>query len=183
MKMNIHYMNSTLKRFLVTLLLVAATATVCVSGRAQNKAASTPDDLRAVLEMMRSDVNTYKIAAINQAMALTAPEAEAFWPLYRQYEKELAAVGDRKVALIREYAALRAGGAIDQKTWDTLARSWLSNVQDRCDLWKRYQKKIAKAVSPMRAAQFLQVENQMALFIDLNIAAEMPVLGTVPSAK
>jgi lipid-binding SYLF domain-containing protein len=34
----------------------------------------------------------------------------------------------------------------------------------------------AKAVSPARAAQILQVEHQMALFIDLNIAAEMPAL-------
>jgi hypothetical protein len=50
-------------------------------------------------------------------------------------------------------------------------------VQDRLSLWKKYQKKISKAVSPMRAAQFLQVEHQMALFIDLSIASEMPVLG------
>ena len=41
------------------------------------------------------------------------------------------------------------------------------------------RKKIAKAVSPARAAQFLQVEHQMGLFMDLNIAAEMPALRTV----
>jgi hypothetical protein len=53
------------------------------------------------------------------------------------------------------------------------------NVQARLDLWKKYQRKIAKAVSPARAAQFLQVEHQIALFMDLNIAADMPALRMV----
>ncbi len=172
-----------MKNLLLTMLLMAGCAGVCLPGRCQDKAAAEPDDLRAVLEVMRSDVNGFKIRTINQVMAMTAPEAESFWPIYRQYEKELAAVGDRKAALLREFAALRAAGSIDQKTWDGLARRWLKNVQERLDLWKKYQKKISKAVSPMRAAQFLQVEHQMALFIDLSIASEMPVLGAPARGK
>jgi hypothetical protein len=163
-------------RFL-SLILGALITVPCLQGQAQTAPSAAPDDLRAVLEMLRSDVNGYKIRTINQVMSLTAQEAEAFWPIYRQYEKELAAVGNRKVALIREFAALRASGSIDQKTWNSLAQKWLKNVQDRLDLWKKYQKQIGKAVSPMRAAQFLQVENQMALFIDLSIASEMPAIG------
>ena len=58
-----------------------------------------------------------------------------------------------------------------------MAAQWLQNVQDRLDLWKKYCQQISDAVSPVRAAQFLQVENQMAIFVDLNIASEMPVVG------
>jgi hypothetical protein len=171
-----------MKRHYLPLFLIAAVTAMSLPCRAADPTAAEPDDLRAVLETMRSDVNGYKIRTLNQVMALTGAEAEAFWPLYRQYEKELAAVGDRKLALIREFAALRSAGTMDQKTWNTLAQQWLKNVQDRLDLWKKYQKQIAKAVSPMRAAQFLQVEHQMALFIDLNIASEMPVMGA-PAPK
>jgi hypothetical protein len=172
-----------MKSRLLALLLMAAVTAIGLPGRAQDATKAEPDDLRAILEMMRSDVNSYKIRTLNQVMALTGPEAEAFWPTYRQYEKQLAAVGDRKVALLREFAALRSAGTMDKKTWDSLARRWLKNVQDRLNLWKKYQKRIAKAVSPMRAAQFLQVEHQMALFVDLNIASEMPVLGTLAPEK
>lgn len=140
---------------------------------------AAPDDLRAVLEMLRSDVNSFKIRTLNQALQLTGPEAEAFWPVYRQYEKELAAVGDRKIALLREFGDRNRSGTFDNAAADALARRWLQNVQDRLDLWKKYHKRIAKAVSPARAAEFLQVEHQMALFIDLNIAAEMPALRGV----
>ena len=80
---------------------------------------------------------------------------------------------------MREFADRSANGALDNKAADRMAQQWLKNVQGRLDLWKKYRKKIAKAVSPARAAQFLQVEHQMALFIDLNIAAEMPALRTV----
>jgi hypothetical protein len=140
---------------------------------------SEPDDLRAVLETLRSDVNSYKVRVINQAMQLTGPEAEKFWPIYRQYEQELGRVADKKVALIREFSEHCSQGTLDNKAADTIAQQWLKNVEARLDLWKKYRKKIAKAVSPARAAQFLQVENQVALFMDLNIAAEMPVLRTV----
>jgi len=39
---------------------------------------------------------------------------------------------------------------------------------------------IREAVSPVRAAQFLQVENQMALFGDINIASEELAIGSKP---
>jgi hypothetical protein len=141
------------------------------------------DDVRATLELMRSDVNGTKIATLNQVMKLTAPEAEKFWPVYRQYEKELAAFGDRKLALIREFAAHHVNGTMDDQNSKVMAKKWLANVQDRLDLWKKYHKKISRAVSPIRAAQFLQVEHQMALFIDLNIASEMPVIGSANERK
>jgi hypothetical protein len=166
-----------MKRVLLSVILTALFAATGLPARAQGTAPAVPDDLRAILEMMRSDVNSFKIRTLNQVMALTGPEAERFWPVYRRYEKDLAAVGDQKVALLREFGMLRAAGTLDQKSWDSLAKRSIKNVEDRLSLWKKYQKKISKAVSPMRAAQFLQVEHQIALFIDLSIASEMPVIG------
>jgi lipid-binding SYLF domain-containing protein len=40
--------------------------------------------------------------------------------------------------------------------------------------------KRSEAVSPIRAAQFPQVENQRAIFMDLHIASDMPVVGMHP---
>lgn len=157
-------------------LAILAVSLLPMVSRAQGQAAAMPSDLRAMLEAYRSDMNTFKIQTLNQVMALSPEEAERFWPIYRRYEKDLAAVGERKVALIREFLALKEQGSIQAEGWQSLARKWLANVQERVDLWKRYQKRIAKDVSPMRAAQFLQVEHQIALVVDLSIASEMPVI-------
>ena len=173
-------MNTLIRRLALLAGIVFASSSLLA--QAQTEPADT-DDVRAYLEMLRSDVNATKIRTINQVMKLTGPEAEKFWPIYRKYEKELAAVGDRKLALIREFARLHVSGTLDNKQAADLAARWLKNTQERLDLWKKYHKQISKAVSPIRAAQFLQVEHQMALFIDLNIAAEMPVVGTKPPAR
>lgn len=138
----------------------------------------TADDSRAYFEVLRSDFNAGKVRALNQVMKLTVAEADKFWPIYREYEKDLAGVGDRKLALIREFLTHHKAGTLTDRNSKELAAQWLQNIQDRLDLWKKYHQEINDAVSPVRAAQFLQVENQMAIFVDLNIASEMPVVGS-----
>ena len=52
---------------------------------------------------------------------------------------------------------------------------------------KRTKQHNIQAVSPMRAAQFLQVENPMALFVDICVASEIPRVEqrgkAMPAAK
>ena len=143
----------------------------------------TADDARADLELLRSDFNTGKIRALNQAMKLTVPEADKFWPIYREYEKDLGSVGDRKAALVREFFAHHRSGTLTGQYSRELADQWLRNIQDRLDLWRKYHSEISESVSPVRAAQFLQVENQMAIFLDLSIATEMPVVRASPATN
>jgi hypothetical protein len=147
------------------------------------KAALTADDARAQLEVLRSDFNTTKIHTLNQVMKLTVEEADKFWPIYRSYEKELAAVGDRKLALLVEFMRQHQASTLTDQHSQVMATQWLQNVQDRLDLWKKYHRQISDAVSPVRAAQFLQVENQLAIFVDLNIASEMPMVGSAVERK
>jgi hypothetical protein len=177
-----------MKSHMQTLLggLACLAGVVFASGSLFAQASAEPadaDGIRAYFELLRSDVSATKIRTINEVMKLTGPEAEKFWPVYRKYEKELAVVAERKLALIREFAPLHFGGKLDDQQAAKLAARWLKNTQERLDLWKKYHKQISKAVSPIRAAQFLQAEHQMALFIDLNIAAEMPALGTIKPAQ
>jgi len=166
--------------------LAGLAGVVFASGSLFAQAPSEPSDaseFQTYFQLLRSDVSATKIRTINEVMKLTGPEAEKFWPVYRKYEKELTAVAERKLALIREFAPLHFSGRLDDQQAAKLAARWLKNTQERLDLWKKYHKQISKAVSPIRAAQFLQVEHQMALFIDLNIAAEMPALGTIKPAQ
>ncbi len=154
-------------------VLVLAPATA----DAQTTVTNAPDDARAYLEMLRSDFNTTKIRTINQAMKLTAPEADVFWPIYRQYENDLAAVSDRKLALIRDFFQHYKDGTLDNQMAKKMSGEWLDINQARLDLWKKYSRKISKALSPIRGAQFLQIENQTALFVDMAISSEMPAIG------
>ena len=54
-------------------------------------------------ELMRSDIRTKKASLIADRMKFTDREASAFWPVYRQYEADLAAINDKKVSIIKDY--------------------------------------------------------------------------------
>ncbi len=164
-----------MKRFWIPLMLCGVLATGDLAGGAQPGVAPMAGDLKAMLESLRSDVNGFKVRLLNDVMGLSNVEADKFWPIYRQYEKDMAALGDRRVEVIREFLALQEAGRMEDASWDSIARRSIANAESRLQLWKRYHKKIAKAVSPKRAAQFLQVEHQIALFVDLSIASEMPL--------
>jgi hypothetical protein len=142
-----------------------------------------PNEARAYFEVLRSDFHAGKVRALNDVMKLQVAEADKFWPIFRSYENELAPVSDRKLALIREFLTSRKAGTLTEDKAKELAIQWLQNAQDRLDLWKKYNQEISDNVSPIRAAQFLQVENQMGLFIDISIASEMPIAGRPPEKK
>ncbi len=179
----------TLKYFAIAALTGSIVASVAASrepaptppapapSSTQGTPAKKSDNLSEVLEMFRSDLNANKVRTLNQVMKMTAEEAAKFWPIYQKYEKELAAVGDRRVALIRQFVQLSNEGKLTDSSAAMMSEEWLQGEQDRLNLWKKYNKEIGAAVSPIRAAQFLQVEHQIALLVDINIASAMPAVG------
>ena len=169
---------------LFPLALSALALTGCASSGEKKPQVAQDDAVHEYFQVLRSDFNQTKIRTLNQVMKLTPEQAEKFWPIYRHYEQELAQVGDRKLALIREFFAHRQKGTLDDANSRDIATRWLQTGQDRLDLWKKYYEKISQAVSPIQAGQFLQAENQMALFIDMSIASEMPlVTGSTPKRQ
>src|SRR5262245_5348131 len=61
-------------------------------------------NLAAYAELLRSDLRTQKVAVITEVMGFNEVEDKAFWPLYREYETQLAKLNDERLAGIQEYA-------------------------------------------------------------------------------
>src|SRR5262245_57878962 len=90
-----------------SLVLVASAG--LLAGRsvlAAEPAAGTDLDalFRNYVESLRADVKSGKVEIYSRVMELNANEAKAFWPIYQEYETELFALGDRRVALIKKFA-------------------------------------------------------------------------------
>ena len=62
------------------------------------------DNLNSIVELLRQDVKTKKIALITEIMQFTEKESAAFWPVFRKYDVELQKIGDERIALIKDYA-------------------------------------------------------------------------------
>jgi len=149
-------------------LCVAAAAALWTPVLAQEAA---PD---SYLELLRSDVRTEKVEILTEALDLNEQQAAAFWPLYRQYDAELALLSDRRVALVKRFVA--GYGNMTNEDAGTFAKDWFAVQKDRLKLREKYFGKIAKATSNLVAARFVQVENAIGMLIDLQIAAEAPLM-------
>jgi hypothetical protein len=131
-------------------------------------------NLTAYAELLRSDVRASKVAILTEIMAFTPDEDKAFWPIYREYDREMAGLGDERVALIAEYADNYA------KVTDAVADQLATRALDlesrrRAALAKAYGQ-VKSALSPRTALRFLQVEHQLLLLIDLQIASALPIV-------
>ena len=131
-------------------------------------------EVKAYIELLKSDMRTQKIAVITEAMQLTDEGASAFWPIHREYEIELSRIIDDRIELIKNYAQ-NYDNLTDEKA-RKLAKKVFTIEKRRTKLKKKYFKKFEKALSAIIAARFIQVENQINLLIDLQIASELPLI-------
>src|SRR3954454_5654837 len=86
-------------------MLVAAALLVSASAFAQTTAdtsssAQTDQDIA----LLRKDVSSAKMDVITHTMQFTEKDAAAFWPVYQQYAAAQKAIGDQRIALIKDYA-------------------------------------------------------------------------------
>jgi hypothetical protein len=159
-----------------TLMPMGALAQVLAS-----KSDTQDQNLRADIELLRSDVRANTAEIIRVMMQLDDKDAAVFWPIYRDYESELSKLYDEKVAGIMDYADNYLQ-MTDAKA-DDLATRALQWEDQRTNLKKKYYERFKKALSPISAARFLQIENQILMLVDLQVASSLPIIESSETSK
>jgi hypothetical protein len=124
--------------------------------------------------MLRTDLKAEKAAIIINNMHFTEAEKDAFWPVYQKYQKELSKLGDERVALIKDYAA-HLGTIDDAKAKELTARA-MALEEQRLQLVKKYIDEFGKVLPAKQVARFFQLEMQMQRMVDIQVAAELPLV-------
>jgi len=170
-----------MKRFLTmnTIKLAAILVLTALLGLAAPAArgADVNDNIYNYLQLLRSDMNSLKVELVNSIMKLSAEDAKKFWPIYREYENELGKQAVNRAEMVAEFVRSHQDGSFDNAKAKDMAKRWFKSQRARLDLLEKYHAKIEKALTPVQAGQFLQIENQLGLFIDVTIASEMPKVG------
>lgn len=123
-------------------------------------------------ELLRSDIRTKKMTLIAERMEFSGKEADAFWPIYRKYDVELAAINDKKVALLKDY--MQSHKTLDDAKAKEIAQRVFDVDQMTLDLRKKYFEELLRVVSPKTAARFLQIERRLQQLVDVQLASELP---------
>lgn len=136
--------------------------------------AATRDlNLRAYTELLRSDIRTQKVAILTEVVGFTEEEDKAFWPIYREYDAEMSKIGDERVSNIEDFAGHFS--SLTDESADRIARKALDLEAQRQAVKTKYYDRFAKALSPRTALRVMQVEQQLLLLIDLQIASSLPI--------
>jgi hypothetical protein len=126
------------------------------------------------ITLIRTNLKAEKATVIVNNMHFTEAETQAFWPVYQQYQKELSKVGDEKVALIKDYAAHFE--TLDDKKAKELTTRAMALEQQRLNIADKYIAEFSKVLPAKKVARFFQLEMQMQRIVDLQVAAELPLV-------
>src|SRR4051812_40677787 len=69
-------------------------------------AADERGDITSEIELTRAAIQVRRQALVTAGMDFDGKEADAFWPLYRDYRVAMARVNDRYVKLVGEYLSV-----------------------------------------------------------------------------
>lgn len=150
-------------------------AAVAIAAAQQPTADETKEaNLKAYVALLRKDVKKDKVAILTDLMGLAPDESAKFWPVYNEFDKALTELADERLALIRMYA--ESYGRMTDQTAKKLATGVLDLDAKRTRLKREYFERMNKALTPILAARFLQIENQLEKIVDLQIASSPPVI-------
>ena len=163
------------KSILLTFMFVMlAASTLC---RAQTRQAS----LDSTIEVVRAGTQADRVTIITSAMNFSEKDAAAFWPIYRKYEYERSTLDDRRVAVIKEYAAkFSTLGDGDAKS---MAQQMFDCDSNLAALKKKYFKKFNAVLPALTVAKFFQLEHRIDLVMDMNVESSLPPLTQPQQAE
>ncbi len=128
------------------------------------------------LETTRADLQAKRKAKVEANLNLTESEAKAFWPLYDEYQAEVVKIGDRRAALVTEFARDY------EKLGDDQAKKMITEsldiTEDALALRRATLKKMEGVLPPQKLARFLQIENKFDAQVDYELAKMVPLAET-----
>ncbi len=126
------------------------------------------------MQILREKIQADKKLVVAEAMDLTEGEAKAFWPVYQAYQKDLQALGDRMVKLIREYAA--GYRTMTDDAAKKLLNDYVALEQDRLKLMQSYLPKFRSVLPQRKVARYYQIENKIRAAINYELASAIPLV-------
>lgn len=146
----------------------------------ESKTAASPgletqkENMQAYIDLLRQDVRQQKAEMMGAVMVLSAQDSAKFWPIYSEYDAQLTKLNDQRVENTKEYA--RSYGQMTDKKADELIQKSLTDQKERAELLAQTYNKVKQTLGAITAARFAQVEHQLLLIIDLQIASSLPVI-------
>jgi len=126
------------------------------------------------MQLVREKIQTDKKLFIAQNMNLTESEAKVFWPVYENYQKDLAKLVDKTVKLVENYAANYQ--TMTEEAAKELINGYLVIEGERVTLMKSFLPKFRKVLPEKKVARYYQLENKIDAVVNYGLARQIPLV-------
>jgi hypothetical protein len=159
-------------------LLTVAFAIVAVSPicRAQTQELS----IGSAIEVARANMQADRATIIGGVMNLSEKDSAAFWPVYRQYERERSTLDDKRVAVIKEYNEKYSN--LTDADAKAMAEQMFEYDSRLAALKKRYFKKFNKVLPALTVTKFFKLDRRIDLLVDMQVESSLLPLTQVQYA-
>jgi len=157
-----------MKKSVIALLIAVMSAGASLA-LGQDKKADVTD-----MQALRTAVSADKKAFVAATLQLTPAEAKKFWPIYDAYQRAID-VSNRKRALVVE-AVVAKDEDLSNAYAKSLATEAIANDEAEIRARRALQTRLMKALPPVKAARYLQLESKIRALQDYDIASMIPLV-------
>jgi len=156
-------------RTAMVMVMVAALVGLAIPARAQDKPA---DNMQILLDKIKAD----KKLLVARNMDLTESEAKGFWPVYEQYQQELANFNQRIGKLIESYAAAYRTNSMTDAAAKKIIADFVAIEKGEAAVKAYFVPKLSQVLPPKKVARYLQIENKIRAALKYELADEIPLI-------
>jgi hypothetical protein len=102
--------------------------------------------------------STYKIGFFTKKMNLTSQEAEKFWPVYNEYQKQKNLIQRDKIIIIKDFNQNESSLSESQLT--EMGDKLVKDLSDESALAVAFHQKVKEILPPAKVIRYYQAENQ-----------------------
>ena len=138
--------------------------------------ALTQDKPSDNMQILREKVKADKKLLVAANMELTESEAKGFWPVYDEYQKDLAGINQRIAKLIESYAADYRANTLTDEEAKKLIDELVAIEQAEAGLKAASVPKLSKVLPQKKVARYLQIENKIRAVVKYELAEKVPLV-------
>ena len=124
--------------------------------------------------LLKRDLDAEQRTVVAQSIDIPSGMETEFWKIYGNMEIELDKITINRIANIKKFA--NKYDELSDKEADELIINFLDMNSERHKIYKKYYKKMGKIIPTKQAARLMQIINQIQLIIDVQFAAETPLI-------
>lgn len=103
-------------------------------------------------------LNAYKVGFFTKKLNLTSREAEKFWPVYNDYQKQKNLIQHEKIMLMIDFN--RNEGSLSDEQLTEIGEKLINEITDESSLAVEFHKKLKEILPPAKVIRYYQAENQ-----------------------